>query len=461
VTKRGAQSGPQEKTLLHDRKYRGGKSHPLPLWNGILEHCEKIGPALWEFVWLLDKITVEKDGKGIVLGGAPVKIERIARELDRSDRTVRSNLDRLQDGKYIERTRTPYGLTIRVRNSRKFGIWSKKEIGRKLPISPERPAKTPGEIGRKLPERSAENCRNKEDSANNTADAVAVGSVGGLNSIVPSAAAVSLDRRHPPSEDTSKSDDDDRERNRHRLKEKALSRFQEKHPGVESYLVNLWLDTIEERAKSTNRKIESENYFLRGLENEFSQHEESAVSETRERIPAQDSANGNSYGNSALLFWTEKFAKSVAVSVEKAREKVLEVINEKGHFKSWKQCRDFCAQIRTDVFPRTPEPREDGQLCYFPDTVLGLLDLVDYSWNGPTELYGFGPAFNKVMRYLVCSGKFESSEERRKFEARIANAHEQKKDDEERRRYRDKVNRRNRERRAERKSGGEGAETVH
>ena len=160
------------KKLPHERKYQGKKSYPLPLWNGILDHCEKIGPALWEFVWLLDKITREKDGKGIVLGGAPVKIDRIARDLERSDHTVRRNLDRLQAGKYIERTRTPYGLTIRVRNSRKFGIWGKKEIvtfGRSLSASD-------GEIGQKrrrdrpkVTERSAINGRNKEDSARNTA----------------------------------------------------------------------------------------------------------------------------------------------------------------------------------------------------------------------------------------------------------------------------------------------------
>ena len=197
MKKRRSNSGSQERTLPHDRKYQGKKSYPLPLWNGILDHCEKIGPALWEFVWLLDKITREKDGKGIVLGGAPVKIDRIARELGRSDHTVRRNLDRLQAGKYIERTRTPYGLTIRVRNSRKFGIWSKKEIvtfGRSLPGSV-------GEIGQKrrrdrpnVTERSAINGRNKEDSARNTAkntaEAVAVGSVCVVDSIVPSAAAV-------------------------------------------------------------------------------------------------------------------------------------------------------------------------------------------------------------------------------------------------------------------------------
>ena len=173
MKKRRSNSGSQERTLPHDRKYQGKKSHPLPLWNGILDHCERIGPALWEFVWLLDKITREKDGKGIVLGGAPVKIERIARDLERSDHTVRRNLDRLQAGKYIERTRTPYGLTIRVRNSRKFGIWGKKEIvtfGRSLFESAEEIGQKRRRDRPKVTERSAINGRNKEDHVRNTAN---------------------------------------------------------------------------------------------------------------------------------------------------------------------------------------------------------------------------------------------------------------------------------------------------
>ncbi len=159
-----------------------------------------------------------------------------------------------------------------------------------------------------------------------------------------SAAAVPLSSS---SSSSGGNDDDDRERNRRRdlhaereilriqnLKAKALSRFQEKHPGeVEPSLVNLWLDAIEERAK---KQIVSENYFLRALENEFHQHAESTVSETRERIPAQDSANGKS-DRGARLFWADKFAKSVAVSVEKAREKVLEVRH--GTLRIWSRLR--------------------------------------------------------------------------------------------------------------------------
>jgi hypothetical protein len=174
VKKRRSNSGSQqERTLPHDRKYQGKKSHPLPLWNGILDHCERIGPALWEFVWLLDKITREKDGKGIVLGGQPVTIDRIARELRRGDHTVRRNLDRLEAGKYIERTRTPYGLTIRVRNSRKFGIWSKKEIvtfGRSLSVSAEEIGHKRRRDRPKVTERSAINGRSNKDHVRNTAN---------------------------------------------------------------------------------------------------------------------------------------------------------------------------------------------------------------------------------------------------------------------------------------------------
>jgi hypothetical protein len=152
-----------------------------------------------------------------------------------------------------------------------------------------------------------------------------------------------------------------------------------------------------------------------------------------------------------VLFLTDKLAKSGAASVEEARDKVLEVIDKKGHFKSWEKCRDLRALIRTDVFPNTPEPREDTDRGYFPKTVLELLDLAGYSRDFP-ELYGFGTDYNRVFSYLLRNAKFETSEERRKFEDRIAYQHERKKSDEERKRYRDKVNRRNRELRAERKA---------
>ena len=42
------------------------QSYPIKIWNGILRdgHCQNIGNALWEFIWLIDKVTLEKNGIG-------------------------------------------------------------------------------------------------------------------------------------------------------------------------------------------------------------------------------------------------------------------------------------------------------------------------------------------------------------------------------------------------------------
>jgi len=112
----------------HGRKYGEKDSHPNPFWNGIFEHYDRIGDALWEFLWCIDAITREKDGVGLVLGGAPVKVTRIVGDLRKSDReTVRRHLKHLVDEKYIRSRRTPYGQVIEVLNSKKFDIWKKEK----------------------------------------------------------------------------------------------------------------------------------------------------------------------------------------------------------------------------------------------------------------------------------------------------------------------------------------------
>jgi hypothetical protein len=150
--------------LPHDRKYRGAKSHWFPVWNGILEHRERMGIAIYVFQWMIDKTTVEKGGKGIVLGGAPVKIGRIARDLRTTYRTIQRDIDHLEDENYIERVRTPYGFTFRVLNSCKFIGRSKKETGQKCPVSQGRDrTHVSGETGHFCPERPDTCVRNKED----------------------------------------------------------------------------------------------------------------------------------------------------------------------------------------------------------------------------------------------------------------------------------------------------------
>jgi hypothetical protein len=114
--------------MTHCRRYLNKESHPLPLWNGVFEHYERIGDSLWEFAWCIDKITVERDGVGIVLGGSPVKLRAIVDALKGSNReTVRRHMDILERENYIRRRRTAYGHVIEVLNSRKFEIWKKEK----------------------------------------------------------------------------------------------------------------------------------------------------------------------------------------------------------------------------------------------------------------------------------------------------------------------------------------------
>jgi hypothetical protein len=113
----------------HGRKNGDKPSHPIPLWNGVFEHYDRIGDALWEFAWCIDAVTVERDGMGLVLGGSPVKLAVIVKALKgRGKETVRRHLKKLVDGKYIRVRRTPYGQVIEVLNSKKFGIWKKEKL---------------------------------------------------------------------------------------------------------------------------------------------------------------------------------------------------------------------------------------------------------------------------------------------------------------------------------------------
>jgi hypothetical protein len=124
----------------HGRKYGERDSHPIPLWNGVFEHYSRIGDALWEFAWCIDRITEERDGVGLVLGGAPVKIPRIVNDLKGSRReTVRRHLDHLENENFIRRRRTAYGHVIEVLNSRKFGIWRKEKPQNDVSLQQEKP----------------------------------------------------------------------------------------------------------------------------------------------------------------------------------------------------------------------------------------------------------------------------------------------------------------------------------
>jgi DNA-binding transcriptional ArsR family regulator len=102
------------------------ESFYFPVYSGLLtaQHREKIGSAIWEFLWLISKVTkeIEEEGEtwGIVLGGKPVKIAEIVADLGGNERNIRRNLAKLKEHGYIESKRAPYGEIFRVRKSKKF-----------------------------------------------------------------------------------------------------------------------------------------------------------------------------------------------------------------------------------------------------------------------------------------------------------------------------------------------------
>ena len=109
--------------MISDRRRGTSPSYPIPVWNGIFDHRENIGPAVWVFLWCIDRITKEKLGSGFVLSGSVISAGAIAEQLKDSERTVRRHLHRLSENGYITLKLASYGFIITVTNSCKFGIW--------------------------------------------------------------------------------------------------------------------------------------------------------------------------------------------------------------------------------------------------------------------------------------------------------------------------------------------------
>lgn len=94
----------------------------ITISNGLLtsEHRKRMGSAVWEFMWLIDKTTrIDQKGAGYVLGGKPIKLSEIAKGLGSDEETISRNLIRLEEEEYISKTRTPYGIVIKVNKAKK------------------------------------------------------------------------------------------------------------------------------------------------------------------------------------------------------------------------------------------------------------------------------------------------------------------------------------------------------
>lgn len=99
-------------------------SHIIPVSNGLFEHRERIGPAIWEFLWCIDRITAEEiddhgERWGLVLGGTPIKYDRIADDLKSSEQTVKRNLAILKEQGYISAIRISRGQILKVAKNKK------------------------------------------------------------------------------------------------------------------------------------------------------------------------------------------------------------------------------------------------------------------------------------------------------------------------------------------------------
>lgn len=83
------------------------------------EHQKKIGTAIWEYLWCLNKMTkINNDGLGVILGGKPVKLEDI--ETYRDLKSKRRSMLKLEKEGYITSRRTPYGKVLFVTKPKKF-----------------------------------------------------------------------------------------------------------------------------------------------------------------------------------------------------------------------------------------------------------------------------------------------------------------------------------------------------
>lgn len=98
------------------------------------KHREQIGPAIWEFLWLINKVTRETDEAdgerwGHVLGGKTLTAQQITDDLGGNLRTTQANLKRLEDHEYIRTRRQQYGLQIDVRRSIRWLKRSNDKVG--------------------------------------------------------------------------------------------------------------------------------------------------------------------------------------------------------------------------------------------------------------------------------------------------------------------------------------------
>lgn len=100
------------------------------VWSGIFPHREKMGAAFWEFCWCILRVTEEirlaadrpeNERWGLIFGGQPVPLSRIAEETFTSLATTERHFRVLRAGGYIvTKSRGNKGLQIGLAKSKKW-----------------------------------------------------------------------------------------------------------------------------------------------------------------------------------------------------------------------------------------------------------------------------------------------------------------------------------------------------
>lgn len=141
----------------------------LAVSRGLLDHKDRMGPAVWEFLWFVDKVTEDiPDGNGagkfngLVLGGQAVSLGQIARDLKEHPDTAKRNVKELECKGYIVRRHLPENrCAYMVTNSKKW-FWRDNRKGKNAPAREGENAPANGGVRAEMHPAQGQECTHRE-----------------------------------------------------------------------------------------------------------------------------------------------------------------------------------------------------------------------------------------------------------------------------------------------------------
>lgn len=117
----------------------------VSITNNLLEgkHYEKMGNAVWLYMWLIDRMTDISEGQGIVNNGVPVTHAMVNDDFKTLElRTYQRMIKTLRDAGYINTGQAKYGLYITVNKAKKqFGKKVGTSYDKKVTAAPKKATK--------------------------------------------------------------------------------------------------------------------------------------------------------------------------------------------------------------------------------------------------------------------------------------------------------------------------------